>query len=128
MTDQLQIEHHATHLTYDGPDTHVQVATTQQRFWTQAWRTEVPGLVVVHDAAHDLWTITHVASGKAVAKHSEPMVKRMKAAAKQLAHLDWTLAEDQLTDDHYAAGVNLTGVLQPSLAVTPATDQGVTSV
>lgn len=125
MTDMQQ---QPTRLTWDGPDTHVQVSTTQHKVWQQAWSTDVPGLVIVHDAAHDLWTITHRASGKAVAKHHVPMVKRMRKAAKQLASLDWTLAEDQLTDDHYSAGQNLSAVLQPSLGVTPATDQGDVSV
>ena len=128
MTDQQLVENKAQRLTWDGPDTHVQVATTHARWWTQAWSTDVPGLVVVHDAAHDLWTLTHVSSGKAVAKHHVPMVKRMREAAQKLASLDWTLPEDQMTDDHYAAGQNLTAVLQPSLGVTPGTDQGVTSV
>lgn len=111
MTDQAE----ATRLTWNGPDTHVQIASSHHRVWQQAWTTDVPGLVIFHDAAHDLWTITHKESGKAVVKVRVPMVDMLRGMAKALDNHDWTQQEANLTDEQRQAAHSLQGDAQHRL-------------
>jgi hypothetical protein len=110
-------------------DTHVQVATKHGRIWSKAWSTGVDGLVVVHDPDHDRWSVTHRASGKAVVALQAAMVNLMRVAAHQLRTLDWTVAEDAISDEHrQAAAEALAHAAETAPAVTPATERGVGSV
>ena len=110
-------------------DTHVQVATKHGKVWNKAWSTGVDGLVVVYDADHDRWSLTHRASGKAVLAIQANMLNLMRVAAHQLRALDWTVAEDAITDDHrQEAAETLAQAVQEAPAVTPATERGVGSV
>ena len=107
MTDEQQQQ--PTRLTWNGPDTHVQIASSHHKVWQQAWTTDVPGLVIFHDAGHDMWTLTHRESGKAVLRLRVPMVAMMRGMAKALCGFDWTGPEDGLTDEQRQAAQSLQG-------------------
>lgn len=118
-------------------DTHVQVDTTHGKLWSKAWTTSVDGLVVVHDADHDKWSLTHRASGKAVLELQGGMVNALRVAAHQLRDHDWTQAEGDMTPEQVKAMVQaVADALKAAMdtarevepAVTPATERGVGSV
>jgi len=110
-------------------DTHVQVDTTHGKVWSKAWTTSVEGLVVIHDADHDRWSLTHRASGKAVVELQGGMVNAMRVAAHQLRDHDWTVAEEAISHEHrQAAAAALTHAEETAPDVTPATERGVGSV
>ncbi len=118
-------------------DTHVQVDTTHGKVWSKAWTTSVDGLVVVHDADHDRWSLTHRASGKAVVELQGRMVNALRVAAHQLRDYDWMLPEGDLTGEQIKAMVlSVASALQAAMDnakgiepdVTPATERGVGSV
>lgn len=100
-------------------DTHVQVASSHGKIWTKAWQTDVPGIVVVHDADHDRWTLTHKASGKSVLAVTSNMVALMREAASKLQDLDWTVDEEGITEQHQqAAGTAKAALLQSKITAT----------
>jgi hypothetical protein len=114
MTEQQPIS--AVRLTWDGPDAHVKVATSGSMLWSKAWKTEVPGLYVVFDEAHDVWTLTHQQSGKAVLRLKSPLVDLMRDAARQLAGHDWTVGEEAITEEQRAGAEQVEAGLLQGLA------------
>lgn len=112
--------HHVKHLTWDGPNRHVQIATKHGKLWTRAWGTDVPGLVVVYDTDNDRWTLTHQASGRAVLSMVAPIVSYLRLAALRMRELDWTVAEEDITDAHRQAKLDASEALVEYLAAMPA--------
>jgi len=98
-------------LPWCGPDTHVQVQTGQGRLWRKAWTTGAPGLLVVYDEDHDVWSLTHKGTGKAVVRISSGMVQALRHAAYQLHQLDWTGDEESITEQHHQAATEVATAL-----------------